>query len=144
MFAIKLLQNKDANMKLSSFLFTAKMHILRSRLFLVFFNSCLKNTGTLEGNWLLEVAIAACLSKYCNNSKKNFSELRKTFFKCTELLGLSFSVKTADLNTEFRLMQLEAESCTASLCYWKICKGIIGDTWVMVLLYKLCWGRKYL
>lgn len=61
-----------------------------------------------------------------------------------ELSGLSFSVKRADLNIGYRLIQLEAESCTASLCYWKICKGIICDTWVMVLLYKLCWGRKYL
>lgn len=138
------MQNKDASVKLPRFLFTEKMHILRSRLFLGFFNSYLKNTGSLEGNWFLKVAIAACLSQYCNNSKKNFSELRKTFFKCMELSGLSFSVKRADLNIGFRLMQLEAESCTASLCYWKICKGIICDTWVMILFYKLCWGRMYL
>lgn len=120
------------------------MHILRSRIFLGFLKSYLKNAGSLGVVWFLKVAVAACLWQYCNNSKKNFGVLRKTFFKCMELSGISFSVERAGLNIGYRLMELEAESCTASLCYWKTCEGITGDTWVMVLLYKLCWGRKYL
>lgn len=144
MFAIKLLHAKMSVWNYPGSFLLQEMHILRSTVFLGFLNSYLKNTGSLEVVWFLKVAVAACLLQYCNNSKKNFNELRKTFLRCMELLGLSFSVKRADLNIGYRLIELEAGSCTASLCYWKICKGIICDTWVMVLLYKLCWGRKYL
>lgn len=49
-----------------------------------------------------------------------------------------------DLNIGYTLIHLEAEFCTVGLCYWKIHKGIICDIWVMVLLFKMCWGRKYL
>lgn len=87
------MQNKDANMKLSRFLLAKKMHILRSRIFLCFvffFNSCLKNTGSLGGNWFLKIAVSPYPSQYCNNFKKNFSELRIIFFKGTELSGLFF------------------------------------------------------
>lgn len=142
MFAIKLLHAKIPVWNYRGSFLLQEMHILRSTIFLGFLNCYLKNTGSLEVVWFLKVALAACLLQYCNNSKKNFNELKKNL---SQMYGIARSlVKRADLNIGYRLIELEAGSCTASLCYWKICKGIICDTWVMVLLYKLCWGRKYL
>lgn len=61
-----------------------------------------------------------------------------------ELSGLFFSVKRGDLNIGYRLIQLEAEFCTASLYYCEVHDGIICDILVIVLLFKMFWGRKYL
>lgn len=102
---------------------------------LLFFNSSLKNTGSLEGSRFLKIATAPYPSQYCKNFKKNFSVLRM-FFKYMELSGLSFSVKRGDLNIGYRLIQLEAEFCTASLYYFEVHERIICDISVMVLLWK--------
>lgn len=85
------MQNKDANVKLSRFLLATEMHVLRSGIFLgLFLNSCLKNTGSLEGKQFLKIAISPYPSQYCNNFKKNFSEFKIIFFKCMISSGFLF------------------------------------------------------
>lgn len=99
----------------------------------------LQNIRNLEGN---KVAIASFRSPNCNNFKKRFGESRIIFFKCTESqVFFSLHLQKEGLNIGYRLIQLEAEFCTASLCYWKIREDIICDICVMVLLFKMCWRR---
>jgi len=59
-----------------------------------------------------------------------------------DLSSLFFSVKRGDLSVGYGVIQLEWH--VLSLCYWKIHEGTTCDIWVMVLLFKLCWGRKCL